>query len=180
MYCSERFDQDLSLSENPDKDGRGNTLAQCGANGYGYVNWKKNGYLLQNDGSYKKEGGYTTLSYDGQYSYKAWAGRNRDLDGSGTLEENEIRWYVCARDQIIGMWIAEPALPAEAVRWPEDIETLLAGKTSENPVARIHTTSGRSSRLVWSEQGCSFGGEHKRERGKIGRASCRERVSTLV
>ena len=26
---------------------RGNTLAQCGANGYGYVNWKKNGYLLQ-------------------------------------------------------------------------------------------------------------------------------------
>lgn len=167
LYCSERFDQDLSLSENPDKDGRGNTLAQCGANGYGYVNWKKNGYLLQNDGSYKKEGGYTTLSYDGQYSYKAWAGRNRDLDGSGTLEENEIRWYVCARDQIIGMWIAEPALPTEAVLCPEDIETLLAGKTSENPVARIHTNSGRSSRLVWSEQGCSFGGEHKRERGNI-------------
>lgn len=68
-------------------------------------------------------------------------------------------------DQIIGMWIAEPALPTEAVLCPEDIETLLAGKTSENPVARIHTNSGRSSRLVWSEQGCSFGGEHKRERG---------------
>lgn len=57
LYCSERFDQDLSLSENPDKDGRGNTLAQCGANGYGYVNWKKNGYLLQNDGSYKRKAG---------------------------------------------------------------------------------------------------------------------------
>ncbi|MCS3158603.1 hypothetical protein NXY07_19310 [Phocaeicola dorei] len=70
-------------------------------------------------------------------------------------------------DQIIGMWIAEPALPTEAVLCPEDIETLLAGKTSENPVARIHTNSGRSSRLVWSEQGCSFGGEHKRERGNI-------------
>lgn len=167
LECSENFNQNLPLSENPDKDGRGNTLAQCSNNGYDYVEWTKNGYLLQDDGSYKKGEGSMVLSEGNRHSYKAWASRNRDLDGDGILEDNEIRWYVCARDQIIGMWIAEPALPTDAVLCPYNINTLLAGKESGNPVKRIHTNSGQSSRLIWSEQGCSFGGEHKKERGNI-------------
>ena len=91
------------------KDGRTNTINEIANNGA--VNWRKNGFLLiDNDNSLVA--GKERLS--SEEAYLACLTRNRDLDGNGTLEDDEIRWYNPARDQVLGLWIGEPAMPAEA------------------------------------------------------------------
>lgn len=48
--------------------------------------------------------------------------RNRDFNGDGTITDDELRWYTPARDQMLGLWIGEPALPAKAALYPYSTE----------------------------------------------------------
>ncbi|MBP3565028.1 MAG: DUF4906 domain-containing protein [Alistipes sp.] len=50
---------------------------------------------------------YTDPSY-------ACAMRNRDLDGDGLIDPNEVLWYLAAIDQITDLWIADPIMPNDA------------------------------------------------------------------
>ncbi|MBQ4533377.1 MAG: DUF4906 domain-containing protein [Alistipes sp.] len=38
----------------------------------------------------------------------ACALRNRDFDGNGNIDQNEMQWYLAALDQMSGLWIADP------------------------------------------------------------------------
>ncbi|MBQ6988138.1 MAG: DUF4906 domain-containing protein [Alistipes sp.] len=38
----------------------------------------------------------------------ACALRNRDFNGDGNIDQNEMQWYLAALDQMSGLWIAEP------------------------------------------------------------------------
>ena len=50
---------------------------------------------------------YTDPSY-------ACAMRNRDIDGDGTIDQNEIQWYLAALEQMSSLWIADPIMPNDA------------------------------------------------------------------
>lgn len=48
--------------------------------------------------------------------------RNRDFNGDSKITDDELRWYTPARDQMLGLWIGEPALPAKAALYPYSTE----------------------------------------------------------
>lgn len=45
--------------------------------------------------------------------------RNQDLNGDGTLNPNELRWYLGAIDQLASIYIGEPGLDPEAKLFPD-------------------------------------------------------------
>lgn len=102
------------------KNGRGNTITEIG-NNTGAVNWAKNGFLLDDTDS-KLEAGKKRLTTDTEWACLACLTRNRDFNGDGTITDDELRWYTPARDQMLGLWIGEPALPAKAALYPYSTE----------------------------------------------------------
>lgn len=40
--------------------------------------------------------------------------RNRDLDGDGTLDQNEVQWYLTSLNQLSDLWVGDPAMPPYA------------------------------------------------------------------
>lgn len=67
--------------------------------------------------------------------------RNRDLNGDGYLNEDELRWYVPAIGQLLGMWLGEPAMEKEAALWKLPFEEYMnkPGKTMNDE--GLHTFS---------------------------------------
>lgn len=85
--------------------------------------------------------------------YAACMARNRDENGDGQISDDELKWYLPARDQYIGLWIGADPLK-EARLYTSD-----TGKDG----AKWHymSNSSRSSSekwILWAEQGSSTGG----------------------
>lgn len=84
-----------------------------------YANAQKNNSTNGNNGSiswanaissterYGLGTGYTDPSY-------ACAMRNRDFNGDGTIDGNEIQWYLAALEQMSSLWIADPIMPNDS------------------------------------------------------------------
>lgn len=51
---------------------------------------------------------------DVKYAQYACLARNRDLNGNGTIDENELRWYLPSVKQYLGFVLGEDALPKDA------------------------------------------------------------------
>lgn len=54
------------------------------------------------------------LTDDFEYAQYACLARNRDLNGNGTIDENELRWYLPSVKQYLGFVLGEDALPKDA------------------------------------------------------------------
>lgn len=54
------------------------------------------------------------LTGDFEYAQYACLARNRDLNGNGTIDENELRWYLPSVKQYLGFVLGEDALPKDA------------------------------------------------------------------
>lgn len=133
------------------KTGRENTLLEINGKNNA-VDWTKNGFLLNADDT-RLEPGKGRLTE--KSAYLACLTRNRDFNGNDRIDDDELRWYTPARDQMLGLWIGEPALPAKAALYPYPTSQLDAdaGKCQWP----IFTSTNGEGRLVWAEQGCSFG-----------------------
>ena len=90
------------------------TAAQTLTSGSGNTNWasvisasERYGLLSSNNYNYN----------DPSY---ACALRNRDLDGDGKIDQNEVLWYLASLDQMTDMWIADPAMPADKKLYDEN------------------------------------------------------------
>lgn len=57
--------------------------------------------ILQTNGELYQYNYYNT--YPARYCYD----RNRDLDGNGVIDDNELKWYLPAIDQLAGAWIQD-------------------------------------------------------------------------
>lgn len=85
--------------------------------------------------------------------------RNRDNNGNGRIDRDEIRWYTGAINQLVGLYMGEPVVNSEAKlynRTPEE----------ENEESRWYQRVGTSTRYgssgtnvytIWSEEGISSG-----------------------
>lgn len=137
---------------------------------YKKVNWEKNGFLLDEEKMILVSSSLNDRMKDND-ACKACLARNRDLDGDGDLEytftsnndndgainaSSELRWYTPSFNQVIGLFIGEPILPAEAYLFPYTTDVLTGNSTTcKYPVFTStpdHEHLG--SRVIWAEQGC--------------------------
>lgn len=82
---------------------------------------------------------------------KACMSRNRDLNGNGTIEDNEIRWYAPAVNQYIGLWIGEEVISTEAKLFNKKTTTL---SEDNDPGCRmLYYTSTSGINTYFSEEG---------------------------
>ena len=82
---------------------------------------------------------------------KACMSRNRDLNGNGTIDDNEIRWYAPAVNQYIGLWIGEEVMSTEAKLFNKQTTTL--SKDNDPGCRMLYYTSTRGINTYFSEEG---------------------------
>lgn len=94
---------------------------------------------------------YTDPSY-------ACAMRNRDFDGNGTIDKEEILWYLAALEQMTGLWIADPIMPNDAKLYdPQNPDGYYADpdyNRAKTPATHYVTStlSGNYPYVYWAEE----------------------------
>lgn len=73
--------------------------------------------------------------------------RNRDEDGDGVIDEDEVKWYPAAIDQYSSIWIGAPALPTETYLYTNQVAT-------EQGYRRYLSSDGKE---LYAEEGASIG-----------------------
>lgn len=100
-----------------DKDGRSNQIALIGINQYNewnyYISTEKNGWFNSTNTNHKEH----KLSIDAysndqsqRGAYAACLSRNRDLNGNGTIDESEVRWFLPSVNEYLRIGIGSSAL----------------------------------------------------------------------
>lgn len=112
-------------------NGRANMLINMGildSNGSGwtsrdwstYIDFSKAGYTDDNLESGNTWSDFMKLNY----AYCACMSRNRDLNGDGHIDGNEVRWYLPALSQYLRIGIGVKALPSETRLFTGDASTM--------------------------------------------------------
>lgn len=80
--------------------------------------------------------------------------RNRDLDGDGTIDDNEKRWYLASSDQYVQMWIGETAIDPKA-----RMSGIVSATTEEEyeNYSHYYTSSNDAHRIYWAVEAGSTG-----------------------
>lgn len=96
-------------------------------------------------------------------AYKACMSRNRDEDGDGTIDENEIKWYLASVDQYKGMWAGEEAFDSDARLFKATESEWAALKEAfgngggDAKLSPWHYFTCSSANTFWAEEGCATG-----------------------
>lgn len=84
--------------------------------------------------------------------------RNRDENGNGTIDDNELKWYLAAIDQLVDLYIGEGALNKDSRLYPYD-----PANGDYPPGDRIFwhyvssSANGNQPWVLWAEEGASIG-----------------------
>lgn len=97
-----------------DKNGRPNTLNLANG-GYMYNGKAWQTYINRTYGASFLLSGYQNILY-------ALLTRNRDSNGDGVLQEEEIKWYLASQEQLVDLFLGQPALNEENYLYPERAE----------------------------------------------------------
>ena len=125
-------------------NGKGNTYESKGSN-----SWDGRSNMLQDVSVGNK---WSSLNLDSDLSLiKACMSRNRDLNGNGVIDKEEVRWYAPAIDQYAGLWIGEQVLSTEAKLYNKDLNALKAG--DEVTGRMLYYASTKGTNTFFSEEG---------------------------
>lgn len=144
-----RYNQIRLLQKTPSQNG---TYGSWGT----YINSSQNGYFsttTADRASHKLNNAYKI-----KYAYSACLSRNRDLNGNGTIDDNEVRWYLASVNEYIRMGIGTNAL--------SNLARLYMGAKGDmvkNQYPASYTTDGAlyytSSRDTYNGSGYSSSGQ---------------------
>lgn len=141
------------------------SLVNIANNGYKDISLSKNMNKTTDDKFMVgiEYGGATTEQYylqgmneTYQKAYIACMQRNRDNDGMDDIDENEIRWYLAAYNQYVGMYVGEASLSAES-RLYYYPETYDPSQNLKHYASSTTSGSGpNATRIIWAEEATTF------------------------
>lgn len=154
-----------------DSDGRGNQKKLLGLSSNSdsrktwsnYIVAANNGWKTTNstEHSLHKLGGD---AYDNTYrgAYAACLSRNRDLNGNGVIDDNEVRWYLASLNEYIRMGIGESVL-GDAKLYFGTKSTMQRNEYPDGYIdqgALYFTSSGTNKRVFWAVEKGAYGGNN--------------------
>lgn len=161
IYGIETYDETGYMDINTER--AGSSKINGWSNMWGYIGTGKTWTTYLNNGGYSYEGqsaGNTlnNLKDKNDASY-ACLQRNRDLDGNGTITNDELRWYMPALDQYCAFWYGEEALPTYA-RLFQGLTTDVKSGDEHNALHHYYTSTSGSFRIFWAIEGSSYGDDN--------------------
>lgn len=116
------------------------------------VQWSK--YM-----NYEVDNDTPHLQSDYQYMRYACLTRNRDNDGDGEIDRNEVRWYLASINQLLGLYVGDAILNANTRLYnksPEDRKSDVRSKWQQHVVSST-AFNGESNdpTMLWAEEGTS-------------------------
>lgn len=158
-----------------DADGRENQKKLIGFSNNGnlswgyYLNTNQNGWVKSigtSHDTHKLDGKYGGEAYKIKASYSACLSRNRDLNGNGTIDENEIRWYLASLNEYIRMGIGATAISSAAQLYIGDKTVMNKNlyPTDYNYISLgslFYTSSISDKRVYWAVEKGSYGSVNK-------------------
>lgn len=165
--------------------GRANTLVNiCGTEEIDnqnvgwekFIQWNKIGYLK---GNMNKENGNRPGYNTSQSAYYACLSRNRDLNGNGKIEDNEVRWYLPAVSQYLRMGIGANALSEDARPYTGDKQSITSADYDAKPMMAdklinegalyymSNVSQGATSGFYWAVEVGSYGSPSASEKAQI-------------
>lgn len=151
-------------------NGRSNQKALISFFNDGFLKWddfitsENNGYTSTITGDHsvhKLNDAYVTKRYK-----EACLSRNRDLNGNGFIDDNEIRWYLPSSNEYMRMGLAAQAISSTAQLYIGD-KSNMSGATNNYPKdyysygSIFFTSSVDDERFYWAVEKGSVGGEYE-------------------
>jgi len=101
-----------------------------------------------------------SLAYNSNYrnARLSCMSRNRDNNGNGTIDDDEIRWYCPTLEQYTGLLIGEDAMSAESHLFSGNTTALSEQSgdwTKRQGGTHYYCNDNRYDRFVWAEEGLS-------------------------
>lgn len=92
------------------------------------------------------------------YYYQAYScmTRNRDNNGNGTIDPDELRWYTASINQLVGMWVGNEALTHSARLYqPRDPNNITDGLQWRSETISSTCSDIADPRILRSEEGAT-------------------------
>lgn len=148
-----------------DTDGRENQKTLIGASSSSpywdrYISSTNNGWT--SSVGTERAAHKLTKAYSVQAAYSACMSRNRDLNGNGEIDENEIRWFLPSINGYIRMGIGVNALSSAAKLYLGDKTMMTKNGYPTNYVsdgALYYTSSESNKRVYWAIEKGSYNSE---------------------
>lgn len=119
--------------------------------------WNMYNYMNYTNKSWKDYIQSSSNTLTDKYNEVAYAclQRNRDLNGNGLIDDNEVRWYLPAINQMVGMWTGRNGFSSSEVY-------LFNGETStlEDKDRWQYHFQSSNNKMFWAEEGAATGGDN--------------------
>lgn len=160
-----------------DTNGRSNQLTLVGVGNFGsnpdwgdyigYVSGSKsaymnNGWTSATPSDHKLPENAYNASSSLPKAYAACLSRNRDLNGNGTIEPNEVRWYLPSLNEYIRMSIGTNAVSSAARLYQGDKSVMQKNGYPSDYISQgslYYTSSANNKRVYWAVERGSYGAE---------------------
>ena len=158
-----------------DSDGRNNQIRLLNkypddGNQYGdwnnYIDASQNGWYSTTSTDRTKhklkESAYkgADQTRDDASAYYACLSRNRDLNGNGKIDDNEVRWYLASLNEYIRMGIGAGAISNAAQLYMGDKSAMVKGSYPSEYInlgSLYYTSSSADKRVYWAVEKGSYG-----------------------
>ena len=159
------FGTPKSTDDLSDTNGRENQKTLIGYLQSGRINWssyidyQNNGWTAS-VGTNRSSHKLSTAAYSVQAAYSACMSRNRDLNGNGRIDEDEIRWFLPSLNEYIRMGIGANGISSAAQLYMGDKTTMTKGDYPSSYItdgSLYYTSSADSRRVYWAVEKGSYG-----------------------
>ena len=107
---------------------------------------------------YSVDNNHPELKDDYHYLAYSCLTRNRDNNGNGIIDPDEIRWYTAAYNQLVGMWVGNESLSPSARLYQPENKNSISTDSKEWRAWVVSSTIPSDiadPRIVRAEEGCS-------------------------
>lgn len=109
--------------------------------------------------NYEVENSTPQLKSDHKYMRYACMNRNRDNNGDGKIDRNEVRWYLASIRQLVGMYVGDGLLNSKTKLYNKSAAEKESGTKSDWQQHIVSSTNfgdnSNNPTILWAEEGTS-------------------------